>query len=82
MSDAAPAERHGAAILPILRLMFQLVGDNPVDLMILAESLVLGLFKLVVRLGGDEPVLETFTDRLRERLAQQRLGDIDTKGSA
>jgi hypothetical protein len=68
------AARHNAALLPVLRHAVDLIGNEPGDLLVFAESFVVGLFLLIVRLGGDEPVLEAFTERVRERLAEQRLG--------
>jgi hypothetical protein len=71
------AERHNAAIRPVLAFIVSLVGSNPVDLLVFTETIVVGLFMLIVKLGGDEPTLEVFTEGLRERLAQSRLRDLD-----
>jgi len=53
-----------------------------VELMIALESLVVGAFLMNVKLGGDEPVIDVFADRLRERMAEQRLGPILAQGRA
>lgn len=75
-----PSERHNAATLPVLRLIVKLVGGDPIDLLIFAESLVVGLFLLIVKMGGDEPVLSIFAEGLSERLAEQRLGPVEPEG--
>ena len=77
-----PSDRHNAALVPVMRLIIRLVGTDSRDLLVFAESIVVGLFLVIVRLGGDEPVLAIFADGVRERLAQQRLGDIPTQGEA
>ena len=81
MAEPAHA-RHNDAIRPVMRLVLDLVGDRPVDLLIFAETLVVGIFMLIVRLGGDEPVLEVFAEGVRQRLAEQRLGPIEPDGHA
>ena len=75
MSEASA--RHNDATLPVLRLIVELIGDSPTALLVFAESMVVGLFLLIVRLGGDEPVLEVFAEGVRQRLAEQRLTNLD-----
>lgn len=52
------------------------------DLLIALEGVVVGTFLMVVHLGGDEPVLDVFVERLRERLAEARLSKLKTAGEA
>lgn len=70
------SERHNVATKPILQAMVEAVNADPVELLILAESLVLGVFLLSVKLGGDEIALDVFTERLRERMAEQRFSAL------
>ena len=78
----SPAGRHNAAVYPILREILRRVGPEPRELLVVAESVVVGLFLLIVKLGGDEPVLEVFAAGVAARLAQMRLGAVDPKGQA
>ena len=75
-------DRHNAAVLPVLRVVVARIGPDPTDLLIFAASLVTALFMLIVRLGGDEPVVEVFVADLKDRLAQARLGSIEPRGEA
>lgn len=79
---AEPVDLHNAAVLPILREVVARVGDKPSELLVFAATMVAGLFLLIVRLGGDEPVLEVFMEDVRDRLAHARLGPIKTEGEA
>lgn len=49
---------------------------------VLLESVVLGVCLTSLRLGGDNKMIDEMVLHVKERLAQQRLGDIETKGSA
>lgn len=80
MSKASDA--HNAATLPILRAIIDKVGANPRELLVFAATMVAGLFLVIVKLGGDEPVLEVFMDDVKDRLARARLGPIVPKGDA
>ena len=73
-------ERHNTAVLPVLREITRRIGPDPKALLVFAATLVTGLFMVIVRLGGDEPVLEVFMEDVRERLANARLGSIKTEG--
>lgn len=57
-------------------------GGSFEDVLILTESVILGVILTVVKLGGDEIVLDTVIERVKQRLAENRLKDIDTKGTA
>lgn len=52
------------------------------DVMVLTESVLVGVALACVRLGGDERVLDVIFERARERLAEIRLKDIQTEGHA
>lgn len=57
-------------------------GGDGIDIMVALESVVAGAFVMAVRLGGDNIVLDTLMDRVRERLAEDRLGNILPAGRA
>lgn len=76
------ADRHNAALRPILAATLNWIGPRPVDLLVFAETFVVGLFLTIVRLGGDEPVLDVFAEGVRKRLAEVRLGELDPPGQA
>lgn len=57
-------------------------GGDGIDLMIALESVIAGAFLMAVHLGGDEPVLDALFDRVKERLAEKRLADLDPRGQA
>lgn len=57
-------------------------GGGEADILVLLESVILGVCLTIVKLGGDEIVLDAVMERVKGRLAEQRLGGIDTKGSA
>jgi hypothetical protein len=80
MADASTT--HNSALRPVMRLIVSLIGAKPVDLLIFAESLIVGIFLLIVKLGGDEPVLDVFAEGVRLRLAEQRLGPLEPPGHA
>jgi len=57
-------------------------GGTTADVMVLLESVVLGVFLACVRLGGDEAVLDSMVEAVKARAAQQRLGNLPTGGTA
>ncbi|MPZ58474.1 MAG: hypothetical protein GEU91_18675 [Rhizobiales bacterium] len=57
-------------------------GGQMTDVLVLLESVVLGVILVAVKMGGDEIVLDTLVDGVKKRLAEQRLGPITTAGSA
>jgi hypothetical protein len=59
-----------------------LSGGSLTDVMVLTESVLLGVCLSCVRFGGDEKALDIITRNVRQRLAELRLGDIQTAGSA
>lgn len=57
-------------------------GGSMTDVMVLTESVLLGVCLACVRLGGDEKALDIMTANVRRRLAEERLGGIETQGNA
>lgn len=57
-------------------------GGSLSDVMVLTESVLLGVCLACVRLGGDEKALDIMVENVRGRLAEIRLGDIETQGNA
>lgn len=57
-------------------------GGEFTDVLVLLESVVLGVMLMAVKLGGDEIVLDHLVVGVKKRLAEQRLGAIDPAGSA
>lgn len=57
-------------------------GGDMTDVLIILESVILGVMLMAVKLGGDDKVLDLTFERVRERLAEQRLGKIETAGTA
>lgn len=53
-----------------------------VDILVLAESVLVGVCLACVKLGGDDKVLDVIVDRARQRIAEIRLKDLETEGSA
>lgn len=50
--------------------------------LIIAEQVVIGTFLATVKLGGDEPILDVFIQNIRDRMADIRLRDLETKGKS
>jgi hypothetical protein len=57
-------------------------GGGFTDVLVVLESVILGVMLVGVKLGGDEVVLDEVVLHVKERLAQQRLGGIVPAGSA
>lgn len=55
-------------------------GGTPTQALILTESILVGVTLTLVKLGGDEKVLDVMVDGARQRLAEIRLAE--TSGSA
>jgi hypothetical protein len=74
------AELHRA--VPIVRAILAPLldenGGDEMDVLLLLESVVTGVLSVIVKLGGDEPVLDKFIEGVRQRMAEIRLGDLPT----
>lgn len=86
MTMKEPAhELHNRLVGPVVASIVRPViasGGSPEDILVLGESVLTGVILAVTKLGGDEPVLEVVFERVKQRLAEQRLGPIQAKGSA
>lgn len=71
----------GQIVASIVRPPLQ-AGGTVLDVMVLFESVVVGVSLAVIKLGGDDAVLDVVLDRARERLAEIRLTPIKPQGSA
>lgn len=80
-----PAAIHnrtaGEIVKQIVRPTLE-AGGQMTDVLVLLESVVLGVILVAVKLGGDEIVLDQVVAGAKARLAEQRLGPIETKGQA
>lgn len=61
-------------------------GGDYKDVMVVLESVIAGVVLGMFKLGGDNIVLDTVMDaakvRVQEIMARDRLGPLETKGSA
>jgi hypothetical protein len=57
-------------------------GGEFTDVLILLESVIVGVCAVAVKVGGDEVVLDVVVDGARQRLAEMRLGAVEPGGSA
>jgi hypothetical protein len=64
-------------VMPTLK-----AGGQMTNVLVLLESVVLGVCLFIVKLGGDEIVLDQVIASAKARLAKARLGDIDVAGRA
>lgn len=55
-------------------------GGKFTDVLVVLESVVVGVMLVGVKLGGDEIVLDTLVAGVKKRLAEQRLGDLPAAG--
>ena len=56
-------------------------GGTPSDVMMLCESVLVGVVLGCLPLGHDVKVLDLIIGRVKERLARVRLEDLDAKGN-
>ena len=57
-------------------------GASPEEVLVLVESCLMGAYLALVKLGGDDKVLDVMVAGVRQRLAEQRLGKITPDGAA
>lgn len=69
----------GRIVASIVRPVMTKGGDFA-SVMVLLESVITGVILAGVKLGSDETVLGEIAERVKERLAEIRLTDIETKG--
>ena len=84
-TKTAQAELHnrmaGEIVKSIVAPVIRSGGGMP-QVMVLTESVLVGVALACIRLGGDNRVLDTMVENARLRLAEIRLKDINTGGSA
>lgn len=73
-------DAHNEAVQRLVKEMWVAANREPEALMVLCESLLVGVCMFTIKLGGDEAVLEVMMERARERLAELRLADLETEG--
>lgn len=71
----------GKVVASIVRPVVD-AGGSAIDILILLESVTVGVMLVAAKLGGDEIVVDAFTERVKERLAELRLGGLPPEGSA
>jgi hypothetical protein len=80
-----PTDLHnrlaGKIVGDIVRPVIE-AGGETTEIMVLTESVVVGVALACVKLGGDEKVLDVMFDAAKKRLAEIRLKDITTDGRA
>jgi len=82
-ADEDAAQRHDRLAREVVnRIIRETVGrgHKPSEALILMESALVGVSLALIRLGGDNAVLDIIVDRARQRLAEIRLKE--TEGSA
>lgn len=57
-------------------------GGTYDDVLVLLESVVVGITLLAIKFGRDEQLIDMMMERVRRRLAEIRLGDIEVAGNA
>jgi hypothetical protein len=80
----AAAERHNRLTKQIvLEMVYAPLsnGGTMSDVMILFESVLVGVLLECFKLGDDVKMLDLMVGRVKERLAKARLEDLETKGS-
>jgi len=78
------SELHNKLAGPVVASIVKPVienGGQPEDVMVLTESVLVGVALACIKLGGDDRVLDVMFERARERLAELRLKDIATQGN-
>jgi hypothetical protein len=74
-------ELAGKIVASIVRPAYGTRGSLS-DVMVLTESVLVGVCLTCVKLGGDEKLLDVMFERARGRLAEIRLKDLQTEGRA
>lgn len=57
-------------------------GGSYTEVLVLLESVILGVMLMAVKLGGDEIVFDTVVERVKQRLAECRLRHVNPAGTA
>jgi hypothetical protein len=84
LEHVAAAERHNRLAKQIVsEIVYALIcdGGSMSDVMMLCESVLVGVLLECFKLGDDVKMLDLIVGRVKERLAKARLEDLETKGS-
>jgi len=57
-------------------------GGDYTDVLVVLESVIVGTVLTATKLGGDETIIHTLFEGVRQRLAEARLAPIKTEGTA
>jgi hypothetical protein len=79
------AAQHNATVGKIVSDIIDPImkqGGTTSQIMVLTESVLVGVALACIKLGGDELVLDHMFGRAKERLVEIRLKDIKTEGKA
>lgn len=71
----------GEIVVSIVRPIFE-SGGRTSDVMVLLESVMVGVIFGCTKLGGDEIILDELMDAVKRRLAELRLGELPPIGRA
>jgi hypothetical protein len=74
---------HNELAGKIVRSIFEPIyenGGSPQDILIITESVVLGVMLAIVKFGGDDFVLDTMVDGVKRRLSEERLRHLPPQG--
>jgi hypothetical protein len=81
MSTAAQMHnRLAGEIVKSIVKPIMVAGGTYEQVLVLTESVVVGVILTSVRLGGDEAVLDVLVAGVKQRLAEMRLRDLPTIG--
>ena len=84
LDDVAATELHNLLAKQIISEIVNepiAVGGTMSDVMMLCESVLVGVVIGCFQLGSDAKAFDLIVTRVKERLAKIRLEDIDTNGS-
>jgi hypothetical protein len=84
LEQVAAAERHNRLAKQIVsEIVYAPIcdGGSMSDVMMLCESVLVGVLLECFKLGDDVKMLDLIVGRVKERLAKARLEDLETKGS-
>jgi hypothetical protein len=84
LDDEAGAELHNRLAKQIVEQIVKepiAAGGTMSDVMMLCESVLVGVVLGCFQLGSDVKVLDVIVGRVKQRLARARLEDLETKGS-
>lgn len=83
LTDRAAAQLHNRLAKQIVSQILRepiAAGGTLSDVMMLCESVLVGVILGCFELGSDVKALDLIVDRAKERLASVRLTDLETKG--